>query len=111
MYPNQPSQVRVPINMDAVVSTVGSDLVARIGQPGIYGYNLLRVWINGPVSTFLLYKGSTSGPSFTSVQSGGIADAQFQPGELIPPGTDLIGVWPGQGGQSGQMTITTDGGL
>jgi hypothetical protein len=111
MYPSQPSQVRVPITLEAVGVDIGADLVARIGQPGIYGYSVLRVWITGPAgATFQLYKGSTSNPPFTSVYSGGVADAQFQPGESIPPGNDIIGVWVSGAGQPGRMVVTTDGG-
>ena len=111
MYPQQPRQVAVPITMEAVGTDAGADLVARIGQSGIYGYRILRVWITGPVGQFLLYAGSTSASPFSSVQSAGIADGQFQPGEVIPPGTDVIGVWVGGAGSSGRMVITTDGGL
>ena len=113
MYPNQPRQVAVPITMEAVALDTGTDLVARIGQVGTYGYRIVRVWITGPVGQFLLYAGSTAGPSFSSVYSAGVADAQFQPGETIPPGTDVIGVWKGATGFAGtaRMVITTDGGL
>lgn len=112
MYPQQPRQVAVPITLEASGVDDGSgNLVARIGQVGTFGYRILRVWISGPIGTFQLYKGSTSSPPFSSVSSAGVADGQFQPGETVPPGNDVIGVWVGGAGQSGRMVVTTDGGL
>lgn len=113
MYPQGVPQVRVPITADANGAVVGANLVARIGQPGIYSYGLVRVTINGPVGEFRLYKGSTTQSPFTTVYSSGVADAQFQPPELIPPGNDLIGVWVGGATYTGiaTMIITTDGGM
>lgn len=102
---------KVPTLIDAIGVPSGVDLVARIPQQGIYPYRLLRVNINGPIAQFDLYKGSTSAfNKFSSVFSAGIGDAQFTPGEYIPAGVDIIGVWVNGGGYSGTMSITTDGG-
>lgn len=113
MYPGQLGSVRVPVNTDAHAITVGADLVATIGQFGIYSYTLLRAAINGPVGEFRLYKGSLSTPYFSSVFSAGVADAQFTPGEVIPQGNNLYGVWINGAGYAGNayMVITTDGGI
>lgn len=105
--------MRVPVLISAVAIDTGTDLVARFGQFGIYGYGIQRVQLTGPRGIVSLYKGFISpGTMFSSVQSDGTADAQFTPVETVHQGNDVIVVWEGGTGYAGTAycNITTDGG-
>lgn len=104
---------RVPSLLSATGIPVNTDLVARIGQFGIFGYGIIRVTISGPRSVVSLYKSFISeSTKFSTVQSGGIADAQFTPPEPVAPGVDIICVWHGGGtfATTAFFNVTTDGG-
>lgn len=104
---------RVPSLISAFAISDGTNLIARFGQYGTYGYGIVRASITGPRCVVSFYRTYISeGTKFTTVQSEGIADAQFTPVESIPPGVDVIVVWHGAGAYTGTATcnITTDGG-
>ena len=103
----------VPELLEAIATTVGSTLVARISQQGTNQYGIIRATIDGPAGQFTLYKGFVApGAIITSVLTPGVNNAQFTPAERIRQGQDVIGVWSNYSTFTGvaRLTLTTDGG-
>ena len=111
---------RVPTEVFANGRAFGNDLVAQIPQQSVWGYRILRVFIqNGPQTDtangklFRMYKGAPGVNQFASTEKTDNNDAQFTPPEEIPAGCDVFAVWEGQSGYASTATVrvTTDGGM